>query len=205
MDWINKNYMIIEKMKNQLHAKQIDSLDKIYSAIVIFDAQNQNTIERIKFENFLATIGIFLKTQELNEMHKYLYTFENNETIYYEDFISLLKVEVPSTIINTVTDIFLSMNSETINKEDLKKRIIVEKDDRVKLMQKSVDQVYSDWSFSIDFVAKENGEIGIDEFLMLHSYMYYVQPKENLTNFLRKIFDVWGVKRNTEWKISNSL
>jgi hypothetical protein len=35
MDWINKNYMIIEKMKNQLFAKGIDSLDHIFWAIYV--------------------------------------------------------------------------------------------------------------------------------------------------------------------------
>jgi hypothetical protein len=63
MDWINKVHVITEKMKNQLFAKQIDSLDKIFVAISKFDHSNIGYVEKILFENFLAKIGIFLKTQ----------------------------------------------------------------------------------------------------------------------------------------------
>ena len=63
MDWINKIHMISEKMKNQLHSKGVDSLDKVFVAISKFDDQNQGYVEKIYFENFLSKIGIFLKTQ----------------------------------------------------------------------------------------------------------------------------------------------
>jgi len=36
MDWINKHQMIVEKMKNQLYSKGIDSLDKVYIVISVF-------------------------------------------------------------------------------------------------------------------------------------------------------------------------
>ena len=35
MDWINKINLITEKIKNQLHAKGIDSLDRIFIAIQV--------------------------------------------------------------------------------------------------------------------------------------------------------------------------
>lgn len=63
MDWINKYNMIVEKMKNQMHAKGIDSLDKIYYAISKFDGNNNSYVELNDFQTFLASIGIFLKTQ----------------------------------------------------------------------------------------------------------------------------------------------
>lgn len=63
MDWINKIHMIMEKMKNQMHAKQVDSLDKVFMAISKFDTENKGYVEKIYFEDFLAKIGIFLKTQ----------------------------------------------------------------------------------------------------------------------------------------------
>ena len=63
MDWINKIHMITEKMKNQMHTKQVDSLDKVYIAISKFDNTNLGYVEKIEFENFLAKLGIFLKTQ----------------------------------------------------------------------------------------------------------------------------------------------
>jgi Ca2+-binding EF-hand superfamily protein len=92
MDWINKMYMISEKLKNQMHSKGIDSLDKVFMAISKFDKEGKNYVEKIYFENFLATIGIFLKTQELSELHKFLYTAENDNKVFFEAFINILKV-----------------------------------------------------------------------------------------------------------------
>jgi hypothetical protein len=85
-------YMISEKLKNQMHAKGVDSLDKVYMAISKFDKEGKNYVEKIYFENFLATIGIFLKTQELSELHKFVYTSENEDRVYFEAFINVLKV-----------------------------------------------------------------------------------------------------------------
>lgn len=63
MDWINKFHMISEKIKNQMHAKGIDSLDKVFVVISNFDESNQGYVDKIYFEDFLAKIGVFLKTQ----------------------------------------------------------------------------------------------------------------------------------------------
>jgi calcyphosin len=63
MDWINKFHIIIERMKSQLHAKQIDSLDGVYMAISKYDTENKGYVDKIDFENFLSKLGIFLKTQ----------------------------------------------------------------------------------------------------------------------------------------------
>lgn len=63
MDWINKIHIITERIKSQLHARQIDSLDAVYMVISKFDAQNNGYVDKIDFENFLSKLGIFLKTQ----------------------------------------------------------------------------------------------------------------------------------------------
>ena len=56
-------YMITEKMKNQMHAKGIDSLDKIFLTISAFDQNGLNYVDKVNFESFLSKLGIFLKTQ----------------------------------------------------------------------------------------------------------------------------------------------
>jgi len=40
MDWINKIHNIVEKIKNQLHEKGIDSLDRIFIAISVNTISN---------------------------------------------------------------------------------------------------------------------------------------------------------------------
>ena len=63
MDWINKMYMITEKLKSQMYSRGIDSLDKVFLIISSFDQYNYNFVEKIDFENFLSKLGIFLKKQ----------------------------------------------------------------------------------------------------------------------------------------------
>lgn len=63
MDWINKIHMIIEKMKVQMIARGVDSLEKVFIAISNYDLQNKGYVDKIFFEEFLSKIGIFLKTQ----------------------------------------------------------------------------------------------------------------------------------------------
>lgn len=194
MDWINKIYMIIEKMKSQLHAKGIDSLDRIFIVISNFDQLNKGYVENIYFENFLAKIGIFLKTQELSELHKYLRTYENNGLVSFESFIELLKSEIPESIHNKIIQIFDTIRdgNETISVDALKKLIKVENHPRVKLMLKDRDTVRSEFEFSISFVSGDKEYLDINDFLELHRNMYWVIPKEELTNYNNTISRIWG-------------
>jgi hypothetical protein len=57
-------------------------------------------------------------------------------------------------------------------------------------MQKSYDDVKRELDIAIRFVSGDKNFITINEFIELHRNIYYVQPKENLTNFMNvnKIF-----------------
>ena len=194
MDWINKNNMIIEKMKTQMLSRGVDSLDKIYAAIGRF-SDNQEFVPRIHFEKFLASIGIYLKTQEINELHKFLQTFEN-EVVKYEDFIRLILVEMPESMRNSLISIweFLSAGNERLAIDDLISRLNIQREPRVKLMIKTREEIEKDWCFSIEFAARSNS-IGVDEFLAINGNRYVVTPKENMTNFLQNTFEVWGAPK----------
>ena len=48
----------------------------------------------MQFEGFLSKLGIFLKTQEISEIYRNFFTLENKENIYFEQFVSLLKVNI---------------------------------------------------------------------------------------------------------------
>ena len=63
MDWINKMYMITEKLKIQMFSRGIDSLDKVFLTISSFDQNNYNFVEKIDLETFFSRLGIFLKKQ----------------------------------------------------------------------------------------------------------------------------------------------
>ena len=195
MDWINKIHMIIEKMKTQMKARGVDSLEKVFFAISNYDLENKGYVDKIFFEEFLAKIGIFLKTQEINELHKYLYTLENGNKISYENFINILKCEIPDNILNSIIKIFRSLtNSDYVSIETLRKSLRVDQHPNVKLMIKTPENIAKEFDFAIMFVAGDKDSLSIDDFLEMHKNMYWVQPKENLNNYINMINALWGMK-----------
>lgn len=194
MDWINKIHMITEKMKNQMHAKGIDSLDRVYLAIAQFDSNQTGYVEKVFFEEFLAKIGIFLKSQELTEIHKYLNTYENENRVFFENFVHLLKCEVPEYLNKVILDVFerIQDGNGTISLENLKRRLNLEHHQRVKLMLKDRSTVNDELNIAISFVIGDKDYMDINEFTELHRNMYWVTPRENLTNLFNTIQEIWS-------------
>lgn len=56
---------------------------------------------------------------------------------------------------------------------------------RFKLMLKTLDQVKSEIEYSIRFTVGEKNGFDENDFLEFHRNMYWVQPKENISNFLK--------------------
>lgn len=196
MDWINKIHMIVEKMKDQMHAKCIDSLDKVFMQIAQFDQEGKGVVSMYYFETFLSRLGIFLKTQELTEIHKYLKTYENQGMVPFEQFVALLKCDVPEALTNMVDDVFnkIQDGSESITIDQLKKNLKIEHHPRVKLMHKEVPLVQSEMDLSIKFIIGDKDQIDLIEFRELHYNMYWVTPRDNITYFFQMIPDLWGCK-----------
>ena len=197
MDWINRVHMICEKMKMQMHAKGVDSLDVVYLKIAAFDSDGKAQIFHLDFEKFLSHLGIFLKSQELHEIHKYLKTYETGGFVQFENFIELLKCEVPPTLINEVDDIFNQIKDadETVSVSSLKGRVNYEKHPRVKLMQKEVPLVRTEFERSIDFIVCDKPAMTLGEFEELHRNMYWVTPRENISYFFNNLPELWGLKK----------
>lgn len=196
MDWINKIHMITEKMKNQMHAKCIDSLDKVYIQIAQFDQEGKGTVSMYHFETFLSKLGIFLKSQELTEIHKYLKTFENQGMVPFENFVALLKCDVPEALTKEVENVYekLQDSNGSITIENLKKKLNIEHHPRIKLMHKEIPLVQQEMDLSIQFIIGDKTEMSPDEFQELHRNMYWVTPRDNITYFFQMIPDLWGCK-----------
>jgi len=52
-------------------------------------------------------------------------------------------------------------------------------------MLKTLDQVRSEIEYSISFTIGEKNSFNENDFLEFHRNMYWVQPKENISNFLK--------------------
>lgn len=108
----------------------------------------------------------------------------------------MLKCDIPENIIQILVVIFDSIQegNNTVSLETFKKVINLDKFPRVKLMQKSKEQVLSEIDFSLLFVAGEKGCLEVNDFIDFHRNIYWVQPRENLTNFYKMVCDLWRYK-----------
>lgn len=192
MDTINKMNKIVEKLKTQMLAKGIDSIDKVFIVIADFDKEGTGVLDVLKFESFLSHIGCFLKSQELTEIHKFLGSYEKG-LVSFEKFIGILKCCIDDSFLDLVNKVFEqikdSENSVSVCK--LKSIFNPEEHPRVKLMLKEVPQVLNEFDVAVKFVVGEKDVMTKEEFLELHKNMYWVTPKENMTYFNRIIPAIW--------------
>ncbi|MCQ2820621.1 MAG: hypothetical protein MJ252_25425 [archaeon] len=192
MDTINKMNRITEKMKCQMLAKGIDSLDKVMVVMTQFDPNGTGAIEVSEFETFLSRLGIFLKTQELSEIHKFLGTHETGR-VQFEQFAAILKSEVPPILDDEVGKVFekIKDSEDGISIATLYEKFDPEKHPRVLLMLKEVPQVKNEFDVAIKFVLGDKTVMNKEDFIELHRNMFWVNPKENTVYFYRMIPGIW--------------
>ncbi len=127
-------------------------------------------------------------------MHKYLYTSENENRIVFENFVSLLKIDIPENVTKDLINLFTNLcgGAQSITVEELKKKFIIENHPRVKLMIKNSEAVSNEFDFSILFVSGDKGYLLLDDFLELHRNIYWVTPRENISNYVKMVNQLWA-------------
>lgn len=78
--------------------------------------------------------------------------------------------------------------------ENAKERLVVDNHPRVRLMQVPRETVQADFEFSFNFIVGDKGYLDLQDFLEFHRNMYWVTPREHLTNFLNTCYEIWGFK-----------
>ena len=63
MDWKNKPQQIFNKVKSQMHAKDIENFYSLEKFIKQFDPENIGKLNPHFFNLFMNKVGIFLTTQ----------------------------------------------------------------------------------------------------------------------------------------------
>ena len=127
-------------------------------------------------------------------MHKYLYTSENENRIVFENFVSLLKIDIPENVTKDLINLFTNLcgGAQSITVEELKKKFKIENHPRVKLMIKNSEAVSNEFDFSILFVSGDKGYLLLDDFLELHRNIYWVTPRENISNYVKMVNQLWA-------------
>lgn len=194
MDFINKMDQIMIKMKNQMHTKGIISMDQVFIEIARFDPQRTGCFHKSKLEFFLSKLGIFLKTQEISEMYKYLDI--ENEYIKFETFVSLLRIEIPKDIMIEINEVFngLSKGADTVSVDTILSMLNPQEHPQFMLMKEDTSFATESIKYGIKFIiGDEKKEMNRDEFIELIANMYWVLPDENKEYFKLKLPSLFGL------------
>lgn len=194
MDFINKMDQIMIKMKNQMHTKGIISMDQVFIEIARFDPERTGCFHKSKLEFFLSKLGIFLKTQEISEMYKYLDI--ENEYIKFETFVSLLRIEIPKDIMIEINEVFngLSKGADTISVDTILSMLNPQEHPQFMLMKEDTSFATESIKYGIKFIiGDEKKEMNRDEFIELIANMYWVLPDENKEYFKLKLPSLFGL------------
>ena len=191
MDLINILPEILPKMRLQLHAnKKIHSLSEIFFYANKFDKENTGLCQVYKFEDFLASIGIFLKTQERSELLKYI-TLKYPVNIPYRYFVDLFKidredimdlVEISTQVYNKLLD-----QNGTIVYHDFLNKILIQNHPFMKLFKENVDVAWNKIEYELNFIIGGRDEITLDDFIALQLNILYLLPEDRIPYFIKSL------------------
>jgi Ca2+-binding EF-hand superfamily protein len=196
MDYINTIDNIIIKMKTQMHSKGIFCLDQVFFQLNKFDPNSTGIMNKGRLEYLLSQLGIFLKTQEITELLKYLDV--DNDCIKLEKFVGLLKCEIPPKTLTIMNNIFdaLSKGNDTLNIETLINSLHIEEHPQYMLMGDDSLWATETVKASINAVVGDSNktEMTRTEFLTFVGNIYWTIPHENLSHFNWKLPLLFGLK-----------
>ena len=196
MDCINIIEEIVPKMKQQMHHnKDIFSIDEIFMAISKYDKNHTAIIPKPYFESFLSQIGVYLKTQELSELYKYL--DDNGYEISFMKFINLFKVHVSAypQLERKVKEVFSLLKNENnvIPIETLYNKLLLRNHPLVKVYKQTEEYAKAKFDNEIKFLIGEKTELTYEEFLQFHKNMVYVMPDKFIGYWIQLIPGVFGL------------
>ena len=83
---------------------------------------------------------------------------------------------------------YVKGNNSDIPVEVFRSKIRCDFSPRFRLMLKTLDDIKNEIEYSISFTIGEKQSFDENDFLEFHRNMYWVQPKENISNFLKVFF-----------------
>ena len=201
MEYINILKEIVPKMKMQMHSnKGIASLDKIHKVIESFDKEKLNQCPRAKFENyFLSLLGIFLKTQELSELFKYLCVeTATEEMVSFDKFILLFTRKDNEKLDKKIKEMYskLKGDNESIPYDELMKCLKIENHPLVKVMGNTKEEAKKKVEDEFTDILKESKDVNEDAFTLYHKNLFWIMPEKSVDFWIKNIPSVWGIKVN---------
>ena len=190
MDIVNTLENIIHKMRQQMFQKKVYSLDVLYELI-----EEEGKYYSIKeLDIFFSKLGIFLKSQEINELLNYCRY--NESQIDLIKFVYLFRTSIPVDIVDELNEIFnaLSNGQPSININELIQHLNEKEHPQCELMKKNLQFIKDSVIRGIKNIIGDKEDILREEFLEFHYNIFWVLPDYCHGNFRKKISSMWNVQ-----------
>ncbi len=192
MDYYNIINEIVPKMRIQMHTHSIPSLTQIYYLV----NQNQgSSINKFMLDITLSQLGIYLKSQEVSELSKYL--DKNDESVKLDRFAELFKKELSKEAKNEIDHVFdnYAIPGRNISIDELLKNFNPYEHPQLMGVKNNPQRTFDSMREDIYLIAGNQTEMTKNDFYELHRNIWSIMPDDYEETFIYQIALMWNIKR----------
>ena len=192
MDYYNIINEIVPKMRIQMHTHSIPSLTQVYYLV----NQNQgSSINKFMLDITLSQLGIYLKSQEVSELSKYL--DKNDESVKLDRFAELFKKELSKEAKNEIDHVFdnYAIPGRNISIDELLKNFNPYEHPQLMGVKNNPQRTFDSMREDIYLIAGNQTEMTKNDFYELHRNIWSIMPDDYEETFIYQIALMWNIKR----------
>ena len=192
MDYYNIINEIVPKMRIQMHTHSIPSLTQVYYLV----NQNQgSSINKFMLDIILSKLGIYLKTQEVSELSKYL--DKNDESVKLDRFAELFKKELSKEAKNEIDHVFdnYAIPGRNVSIDELLNNFNPFEHPQLMGVKNNPQRTFDSMREDIYLIAGNQTEMTKNDFYELHRNIWSIMPDDYEETFIYQIALMWNIKR----------
>ena len=192
MDYYNIINEIVPKMRIQMHTHSIPSLTQVYYLV----NQNQgSSINKFMLDITLSQLGIYLKSQEVSELSKYL--DKHSDSVKLDKFAKLFKKELSKEAKIEIEHVFdnYAIPGKNISIDELLNNFNPFEHPQLMGVKNDPRKTFDSMREDIYFIAGNKSEMTKKDFDELHRNIWSIMPDDYEESFIYQIALMWNIKR----------
>ena len=192
MDYYNIIKEIVPKMRIQMHNHSIPSLTQVYYLV----NQNQgSSINKFMLDITLSQLGIYLKSQEVSELSKYL--DKHSDSVKLDKFAELFKKELSKEAKIEIEHVFdnYAIPGKNISIDELLNNFNPFEHPQLMGVKNDPRKTFDSMREDIYFIAGNKSEMTKKDFDELHRNIWSIMPDDYEETFIYQIALMWNIKR----------
>ena len=192
MDYYNIINEIVPKMRIQMHTHSIPSLTQVYYLV----NQNQgSSINKFMLDITLSQLGIYLKSQEVSELSKYL--DKHSDSVKLDKFAELFKKELSKEAKIEIDHVFdnYAIPGRNVSIDELLNNFNPFEHPQLMGVKNNPQRTFDSMREDIYLIAGNQSEMTKNDFYELHRNIWSIMPDDYEESFIYQIALMWNIKR----------